>query len=219
MSFFKNLKGLFIIEEEKKARPKTEDPEVRVNTAASKNAVSADVDLKGEVSEHFVEILIAAMEKGNLQGFDYLEFKSTLKSLEKLIPDEPTRYRSAFASAVTMGVSAEKLLETANHYLQVLQKEEEKFEAALTNQQDLQINAREAEMAEIDKQIKEKSAKIKELTEGIEKHQKELQELNHQLGEAKQKIIKTKNDFEVSYHQIVDKIQADVQNIGKYLKS
>ena len=43
-------------------------------------------------------MIIGALEKSNLQGFDYLEFRQSVDGLAKLSMDEATRYQSAFVT-------------------------------------------------------------------------------------------------------------------------
>ena len=57
-----------------------------------------------------MEYLTSALAKNNLPGFDYLEFKQSLGALASLNMDEATAYKSAFATASTVGLTKEKLL-------------------------------------------------------------------------------------------------------------
>ena len=57
-----------------------------------------------------------------MEGFDYLEYKQSLQSLEKMNMDNQTRYQSAFAMAQTMGAKAKNLIDSAQYYLKVMQK-------------------------------------------------------------------------------------------------
>ena len=51
-----------------------------------------------------------------ITGFDYLEYRRSLKSLETFPMDEATKFRSSYATASTMGVTVEKLLESIEFY-------------------------------------------------------------------------------------------------------
>ena len=135
----KNLKSLFFIEEEdpkktatakkkqvaapKSTRQKAKDPSPAISPSPEGHP--------GKITGKFVDILFKAMEKNNIDGFDYLEYKQSLNSLKKMPMDEATRYQSAFAMAQTMGANPQMLATTAQHYIDVLRKEEEAFENAL----------------------------------------------------------------------------------------
>ena len=220
---FKNLKSLFIVEEEntsknkaksKKATKATAPPAKKGTTNVSKPAAAGP----GTVTPKFMDVLFKAMEKNNLEGFDYLEFKQSMASLKKMSMDEATRYQSAFAMAQTMGATPDQLLKTAQHYLNILRKEEEKFEAALVNQKKMQIGDKEAQVKQLEDTVKAKAAEIQKLTKEIETHQKEVESLKGQMRTATVKVETTKNNFIASYNSLVSQIQADVENMKKYLK-
>lgn len=219
---FKNLKSLFIEEEEtgsEKPAPKVEkskttapEPPPRVSVAES---TSGD---PGKVTGQFVEILLKSMEVNNLDGFDYLEYKQSLKSLEKMPMDEVTRYQSAFAMAQTMGATPDKLIQTAQHYINVLQQEERKFEEALAHQRTKQIGMKEQEIAQLESSIQGKAEQIKQLTQEIEASRQQSEALKGEISEASQKVESTKNNFIASFNALVGQINDDMDKMGKYLK-
>ncbi|MEM1217983.1 MAG: hypothetical protein AAGH79_03695 [Bacteroidota bacterium] len=218
----KNLKSLFIIEEEnpKGKKPAPKKSASAKNTPPAKSPVipeSASGE-PGSVKTKFVEILFSAMEKANLDGFDYLEYKQSLKSLEKMPMDEATRFQSAFAMAQTMGATPEHLLKTAQHYIDTLRQEEQKFEAALAKRQQEQIGSKESKIQKLEETVKAKAAQIKQLTQEMEAHQKEASQLQKQITTASAKVESTKNDFIASYNALIKQIGGDVENIKKYLK-
>ncbi|GJM31290.1 MAG: hypothetical protein DHS20C18_02910 [Saprospiraceae bacterium] len=224
---FKNIKSLFIIEEEDQSKPtpnkkgephtksaqKIPDPGLSSKTKPAPTKASP-----GQVKGKFTEILFKAMEQHNLDGFDYLEYKQSLKSLEKMAMDEKTRYQSAFAMAQTMGASPEKLIQTAQHYLDVLKKEENKFGKALVSQKEKQIGSKEDQIAQLAQIIQEKNEQIRKLTLEIEQHQKQATHLKEQIGAASVKVESTKNDFIASYQALVNQIVKDMDNMKNYLK-
>lgn len=221
----KNLKSLFIIEEENpkkgtkgKAVPPKPAQKGEPATTPEKKDSTPQVPSSGKVSSKFVNILFKAMEENNLDGFDYLEFKQSLKSLEKMPMDEATRYQSAYAMAQTMGATPEKLLETAQHYLQVLGNEEKKFEEALAAQKQKQIGSKEQQIKKLEEVVNNKATQIKQLTKEIEAHQQKANALKKEIGGAVVKVESTKNDFIASYQALVDKIMVDVENMKKFLK-
>ncbi|MFD2562773.1 hypothetical protein [Aquimarina rubra] len=224
----KNLKSLFIVddseEENKKPAESTEKADVNSGkkTAAStppplpNNPVSSSSE--GALDTKIVEKLLQAIEKNNLDGFDYLEYKKSLKALEKMPMDEATKYRSAFATASTMGVTLDKLLQTTNFYIGVLDKENEQFTGAFKNQFDSKVSGREREIAQFESIIKEKSEEIKRLTEEIAKHQQQIGDLKAKVEESNSKINKTQNDFKVSYDHLKAQFEEDIVKMQKYLK-
>ena len=221
---FKNLKSLFIEEVNEGPKKEQNTPSkttVKQASTTKKTPLSANAGLKpsaGKATTKFMEILFKAMEDNDLDGFDYLEFKHSLKSLEKMPMDEATRFKSAFAMAQTMNATPAQLIKTANHYMNVLKQEEEKFNQALVNQRAKQIGNKEQQLTQLEATIKTKTQQIKNLTAEITKHQKTMDQVKQQVAKASVKVESTKNDFEASFNVVVSQIAKDIENMKKYLK-
>lgn len=231
--FFRKLKGVFIIEDPNAPAPKTSvQPDNSQN--ASKEADNSPVQKptersqptyippfengQGKMNEKFADALFRAMEAANIDGFDYFEFKQALKNLETMPMDEATRYKSAFAMAQTMGATPTKLMNTASNYLEVLKKEEAKFQQAANNQVQSQIGNKKNEIENLDAVIHQKSAQIKKMVDEIEQHKKEMDILNQDITQASSKVAQTKADFDATYTMLLNQIEKDIENMNNYLK-
>jgi hypothetical protein len=222
-SMLKNLKSLFIVEEAgPRKSPPAGDASASANHTAAHTPVHAipqsEAGHPGQVSPKFMDILFKAMEDNNPEGFDYMEFRQSLASLKKMPMDEQTRFQSAFAMAQTLGATPSKLLDSAMHYIAVLNREEQQFEQALTAQKVKQIGSKQEEIAHLEQTVQAKADQIKQLTAEIEAHQKQLGQLQKDIAQASTKVETTKNDFIASYNALVEQIQADVDSMKKFLK-
>lgn len=215
--FIKKFKGLFIEETENGEVKQPEPEEVEATSPVTPVVRESAAGAPGKVTDKFTGVLVKAMEAANLEGFDYLEFKQSLKSLEAMPMDEATRYKSAYAMASTMGVSAQKLIATAGHYMKVLQQEEQKFEQALAGQVQSRVGERRQQIQSLDRLVQEKEKQIEKLRVEIEKHRKQAEKLKHEVGSAQAKVETTKNNFIASYNNVVRKIQNDVERMKQYL--
>jgi hypothetical protein len=221
---FKNLKSLFIEETDDGSKKVQVEKQQSTGKAEKEKLVAQPapkVSLKassGKVTSKFMEILFKAMEDNDLEGFDYLEFKQSLKSLEKMPMDEQTRFKSAFAMAQTMDATPAHLIKTASHYLNILKQEEKKFEDALTHQRAKQIGDKEQQLAEFAQEVKNKEAQIKKMTQEIEKHQKAMDRIKQEVAKASIKVESTKNDFVASYNLVVSQITKDIENMKRFFK-
>jgi len=218
----KNLKSLFVVEEEEvsKGNASKETPSKSQRQAIPKGAPvisESQEGKKGKVSSKFTEVLLGSMEKADLEGFDYLEYKKSLQSLAKMPMDEATRYKSAYAMAQTMGVSPDKLVQTAQHYINALSKEEQKFEQALQSQKEKQVGAKLQQFKQLEQLVAKKAEQIKLLTQEIEQHQKQMEATKKEVSGSSVKIETTKNNFIASYNMIVAKIQEDIDKMKQYL--
>ncbi len=242
----KNLKSLFIEETEGnqqgKSKAKTTDqnpqrttpPPLPINEPEEEPAtmgpvqpppipqqepVHVEEESEGEIDERIHNLLINAIESNNLDGFDYLEFKNSLKALESLPLDEATRFRSAFATAQTMGLTLDKLLKSADYYKGILDSEKEKFKKQLEKKVNESIYSRDKDKQALELAIQQKQAKIKALQEEINQHQTELSKLQGQVDQAMEKVGTAKNNFVFTYTYIMGKLDEDIANIKRYLVS
>ena len=124
------LKALFIVQEEEKRSVKnnTDSIDVKKQNPSNSNTLT---NLEGTVNNEIMTVLLSILNENNQDGFDYLEYKNAIKSLESMQMDEKTRYRSAFATAKTLGVTVPKLLNSIGFYQKVLQNELKTFATML----------------------------------------------------------------------------------------
>lgn len=228
MSMLKKLKGIFIEEiDEPKSVPKPSSKatsEPTKSKAASKSSESTNTTAKssasvksGKPKEKFVNMLLTAIEENDLDGFDYLEFKQSVKSLGSVELDEAKKYQSAFAMASGMGLSKDKLFKSAQHYADVLGNEEKKFMEAFEKQRATQINERENRSALLEKSIKAKQEQIQKLQKEIDAEKKKLASAESDIKKAVAKIEATKESFYGSYRMVLDQIKGDIEKFNQYL--
>src|SRR5687767_2637314 len=126
LEMFKKLKSLFVIEEGEPAQEakgaETTETHRKENIPQRTAPVSQTGQTTGHVQNKFLEVLFGALESNNQEGFDYLEFKDFLKSLANVPMEDSIRFKSAFATAQTMGATKEKILSSARAYMDVLTK-------------------------------------------------------------------------------------------------
>lgn len=164
-----------------------------------------------------IESLTKALEKNNLPGFDYLEFKLSLGRLAKMNFTEEMAYKSAFATASTVGLTKEKLLTTGQHYRKVLFEEKEQFNVALQGQMQKRVNNKQEEVAKLKSQIEAWQAQIVNLQNQIAKSQATIDDADANIEAEVQKIQTTKASFEHTHQSIMNQIELDLQNIQQYL--
>lgn len=164
-----------------------------------------------------VEFLTNALSKNNLPGFDYLEYVQSLRALSDLNMDEATAIKSAFATAATVGLTKEKLIQSANHYKQVLSNERNQFEQALQNQLNKRVKGKQQEVEKLKIQIEKWKAQILKLQAQVEKSQSTIDNADALIQEEMNKIENTKEAFEYTFQSIVNQIERDVQNVDLHL--
>lgn len=169
-------------------------------------------------NEKSIEFLIQALDKNNLPGFDYIEFKQSLNALnEQMDMEEVTVFKSAFATASVLGLTKEKLLKTAEHYRAVLSNEKQMFDQALQNQMEQNVLGKQKEVAKLRKQIEEHQKAIAELEKRISAANETIAKADEEIAGHKDKIEGTREAFERTLQSILNQIALDIENINKYL--
>lgn len=169
------------------------------------------------LDEKSVNFLTQALEKNNLPGFDYIEFKQSIGNLTDLGIDEPTMFKSAYGTAATVGLTKEKLLQTAEHYKKILTKEKSEFDAAVQKQVNQKVRSKQVEVEQLRKQIEAYQNKIKELESKIATDQAEVDQSGDLIEAELAKIENTKNGFDTTLRALMNEIDRDILNIQQYL--
>jgi hypothetical protein len=212
----KNLKSLFVTTEEEQvtaAAKTTQVPEIK--SSGSQPAASA---APKQVDNAILDRLLQAIENNNQAGFDYLEYRNSLKSLAALPMDEPVKFQSAFATAATMGVTLYKLLASIEFYKKVLRNEEDTFLKASKEQYLANVENKTKEKEKINAIIKDKSLKIQKLTEEIRAHQAEMEEMAKQIEAGDAKIKETSASFEHAMQLLISQMDQDGLKLKQYIK-
>jgi len=163
------------------------------------------------------ETLLEAIEQSQLDNYDYLKFKKSVQELATVIPDESLRFKTVFTTAKTMGVTKEKLIETANHYVLVLNEELRKFNEAVTDQVDSRIGADEQRVQSLDQTITAKHDQIKKLSEEIDALTAERTTLVTKVAQDKATLESRKTNFIGTHASMVQDIKNDIAKVSSYL--
>lgn len=224
MSRLKKLRSLFIEDEETanvpekkadgkaKAKPTTAQPSSTGATAQPNYNITAKSD------EKIMDTLLGAVEKANLEGFDYLEYKKSLQSLKKMSMSEETMYQSAFATAATMGLTLDRLVETAEYYKKILDKEMHTFGETVATQHQQMVTKRKETASLVNENITQKQKQIEQLQTEIDNLKQKETKLTQEVEQAAVKIEQTKANFEKSFLNLKDQFESDIIKMKKYLK-
>lgn len=210
------LKSLFIVEEKKtETKNKTEKIEQKSDTKETnlrKNKV------KGSLNSKIMDKLLTVLSENNQDGFDYIEFKNSIKALEKMQMDEKMKFRSAFATAQTIGLTKDKLINSISFYQKVLNKENDQFLKALNNQTNVKVGDKKKELLEYNKMIEDKTLQIKNIQEEIEEYKKLQGSVEFKIEKDIKQIEQTRSDFETTFYKLMHQISEDVKKINEYLQ-
>lgn len=162
-----------------------------------------------------LQFILQALEKSNLEGFDYIEFIQAVERLKKLPMEESLAIRSAYSTVNTVGLTKERLLESAKYYLEVLGKEKKVFEQTVEDRRLVKIERQKKRIEALEKEVRELREKIKEMEDKIETYRMEQENIQLNLHHEDEKITLTENAFESTITAVMGRIEKDIQLIKK----
>lgn len=165
-----------------------------------------------------VRALLQAIKNNHKEStFDYIKFKQSVDALKQMEMDQITAYKSAFATAMTMGLTKDLLLKSAGSYEQVLVNEMESFAQALQKQIDEKVKGRRSEVNELQKKIEDHKRKIQQLEREISIFQNRIDTVDQDVDTAQSKIEQAKAKFLEVYNTLTDHIRKDIESIKNYI--
>ena len=214
MGIIDKLKSVFIVDD---------NIEAKTGNDASKNTDTKSSDttnhIDGEDVKKFVNVLFSALEKSNLEGFDYLEFMQSITNLkeQKITGDEQKLFQTAYAMAKTMNIEKDKLLSTGQHYLSILESEKNNFYNSLNSTAKTKLNEKNDEINALNKKIEENQRQIAKLRDELQNDQNRLRSITEEFAQAETKVQSVKNGFNSAFYSLSNKIKTDLEKISKYL--
>lgn len=174
----------------------------------------------GSIDTKFVGHFADVLQKANVEGPDYFEFRETLKSLAAIGLDEGKQYQAAWASfrAMTGQANTTVLTNTANQYLTALNADREQFlksvEAALAER----VGGLQNEQKQLQTDNETLQKQIADLQTRLTANTDRLSKLGGEMTEQNQKLTQNRQNFEATYASFTTQIKQDVANIQTYLK-
>jgi hypothetical protein len=214
----KNFMSLFFVQEETSKQPENQENKNAL-PPVNQQHIPPVIPTDASIDQRIFDSLQQALSNNNMEGYDYMEFKNALQSLAGIIADEAMRFKSAFATVAPMGVTAQKLMDSAKFYKNVLLQEQDKFNQALSSQIDTSVGAKQKQSDELKALMQKKTAEIQRLTQEIQLHEQEILQLEGQISEVVIKIESTKNNFDYTLQSIINQMDKDLVSIEKHLLS
>lgn len=210
--FFKKALGVFVEFDEEQSKENT--PLSPISTLPTE--VSRNPDNRTEAHK-FEKYFDKLFDESNFPGPDYYEFYKMMDTLEAHIPDEKARFSATFASLSIQGLTKQTLIETANKYKAIIEKDKVDFELALNNKLKAEVGQRQKELKDLEEKMKSNAELIQKLTKEISESQTNIEKLKTEVLEEENKLTKNSNGYQIASHAIINKITTDIQKIQTIL--
>ena len=222
---FNKIKGLFIIPEEEiessekkqetKKEPENKKVDKKTSTVkqTSQQQTTTSQENKGTFNEQIFHSLTKAISDANLPGEDYLEFVSALQAMQNIDLAESVKMQTVLATLSIKGLTVQKIMESADYYLKVLENEKDKFKQAMSQQTQGKIEEKHNKVKTLEEEIIKKTEQIKALTNEINSGKEQIESIKKEIEEADSKIKTTEHNFNITYDYVANQITNNVEKI------
>lgn len=216
----KKILSFFIKENEEPIKPAHVPSPGPVSGKPEAGPTVPNVAGTANVDRKFVEHFVSLLEKANLPGPDYFEYKQALQSMEGLSLGEEKQFQAAWASFKAMGgVKDTTILKTsADQYLAILSRDRESFLKDVDKAIKDRVGALQGEQKKLEETNASLVKQIEELQKKIEDNKNRLGQISGEVTEQSAKINANKDSFEITYLSFAEQIRSDLSKINQYLK-
>ena len=174
----------------------------------------------GSLDTKFVDHFAAVLDKTNLNGPDYFEFRETLRSLNNLGLPEEKQFQAAWASFKAMGGISEVgvLSNTANQYLTALNADREAFLKSADGAVADKVGSLQNEQKNLQTENEALAKQLQELQNRMSVNLERLTKIGGEIEEQGGKIRQNRDNYEVTFATFTEKIKADLAKISQFLK-
>ena len=153
-----------ITPDEKPVQSPTVSPVATVNSMANVSFTPNTAATAGVVDQKFVEHFSTLLESQNIPGPDYMEFSNALEEMRELGLPEDKMFQATWKSFGALGVKdSTLLLTTAQKYIDILNKDKEKFIASVNDKVSNEVGALQTRATEIEARNKMIAQQIADL--------------------------------------------------------
>lgn len=165
----------------------------------------------------FTDYLNKVFTERNFPGPDYYEFVEGLKKLATAPLDEKTKFISLFAGLNAAGLSKEKLIQTAQQYIAIVNEQQVAFKAEVQNTINTDVAAKEQKM----QQHVDENAQIEQqmiaLSERKNSNIAAINKYSQEIAEDRQTLAIKETSFDSAVKIFVNTISENIRKINEYL--
>ena len=200
------LRGLII--KDSGIPPTNEVAAIKVATEGPpiKNAVS----VQGVLDNKFIDLLEGVIEKNNLPGQDYFEFKQATENMKSLAMDEKTKFQTVYTVLSLQGCKKDILVSSLDKYIAIIQEEKANFDKEMNSQFAAKVQSKLDEIERSKKELEALSKKLTDLNGTI-------LNLSQEAQAEEMKIRATEANFKASADIVISEMVADKEKINNFI--
>lgn len=162
-----------------------------------------------EHQKHFEKLIADANTNNPLfQGTDYKEFVDSKVDLDA-IPDEATKYKTAFNVLKSTGLTKEKLIATGQEYINIIGRDLNTFQGTHAQQYQKEVKQKE-------QLLQKKAEELRALNERIAALNREIAQMSQEVIQTKDQLDAIRNSFLMAGEHKQLEIYNELQKINQY---
>jgi hypothetical protein len=162
-----------------------------------------------EHQKHFEHLIEEANAKNPIfQGTDFKEFVDSKVDLNA-IPDEATKYRTAFNVLKSTGLTKEKLITTGQEYINIIGRDLNTFQGTHAQQYQKEVKQKELMIQKKTEELQALSAKLAALNA-------EIKQITQEVAQTKDQLNAVRNSFLMAGEHKQMEIYDELQKINQY---
>jgi hypothetical protein len=187
-------------------------PVPSASSSTYQGTVSVSQDDLQKFNQHFDELF----EKANLPGPDYFEFSKMCQAMNTLT--EEIKFPAAFGGLQVQGLTKEKLVESANHYINIINEDASKFNNAIDQKILAEVQNKRSAADQKKKSISERQEMIDNLKQEIANEYSEISKLESEALDQEQKANQKSMTYKAACEARKVIISSDLQKINSLIK-
>jgi hypothetical protein len=187
-------------------------PSIVPVTPLATPAVTVSNDDMTKFMQHFDELF----DQANLPGPDYYEFAKMCQAMSAL-PDN-TKFSAAFSGLQVQGLTKAKLLESAQHYIAIIDEDAAKFNNAIDQKILADVKQKRDDIEKKKKALADKVQLISQLQAELENDNREIVTLTSDADEQERKATEKGAVYKQACQTKKNQISEDLTKINTHIK-
>ena len=221
-TFAQKLLGIFVKEAPTATTPQPAAPAGPAGPQPQPGSPAAAMPApEGRPEVKFMEHFAGVLEKANLQGADYFEFRQTLQNLSAMNLPEEQRYQAAWASFKALSGQQQPALltQTAQQYLTALNADREAFLKSVETALQQKVGGLKQEQQQLQAENQTLEKQLTDLKQRLTANADRLSKPDGEMAEQSQKLTQSRANYEATFTTFTSEIKADLERLKAYLGS